>query len=174
MFSLNIKNTRRIINLKQVKTKTLTKNVLFTNLNLKELGCYYYNKHKNDDNDNLNINLNWKKLHRLNGPALIICTDVCICRWFFYGKLHRIDGPSAYNGNDELWFIRDIPHRLNGPAVIHTYGEPSRCWVIEGEIERIDGQASILLSENIIKWENGWEIPANLLLYTSLNMNLNI
>lgn len=52
---------------------------------------------------------------------------------FFYKKIHRLNGPAViyYDGRKE-WWVHGKRHRLNGPAIIYPDG--SRSWYKNGEL----------------------------------------
>jgi hypothetical protein len=59
------------------------------------------------------------KLHRTDGPALIINEHKHQCRvWYKNGKLHRDNGP-AFDSDlgTKIWYKNGLKHRTDGPAI---------------------------------------------------------
>ncbi len=76
-----------------------------------------------------------KKLHRENGPAIIVANASFV--WYWFGKLHRTDGPAVTRFRDgkiftELWFNNDELHRDDGPAIKHYDGTRDDEYWMEG------------------------------------------
>lgn len=72
-----------------------------------------------------------EQVHRKNGPAIIFVQNGEIEeRYFFRGRLHRLEGPahslklplygSRTNIEERAWYQFGVLHQSDGPAVIHT------------------------------------------------------
>lgn len=83
------------------------------------------------------------KLHRVDGPAYVICQDgeIIVEQWWINGNRHRVDGPAyvEYNNGEiirEEWWVNGKFHREGGPATVRyvnnrvVYEE----WYLDGEI----------------------------------------
>ena len=53
-------------------------------------------------------------------------------RWFFGGKLHKIDGPAIeYANGTKFWYVDGKRHRLDGPAGERSDG--TKFWFVDGK-----------------------------------------
>ena len=69
------------------------------------------------------------KLHRLDGPALILTTGPEV--WFKDGKQHREDGPAVIVHDSKAWWKDGKLHRTDGPAI--TGGIRKSQWYLENK-----------------------------------------
>jgi len=83
----------------------------------------------------------YSKLHRLNGPALIVHSSSRKNRkeWLVNGKRHRLNGPASEWYEAREWWVNDKRHRLDGPAIVCKDGDKE--WWVNGNLHRIDGPA---------------------------------
>jgi hypothetical protein len=134
-----------------------------------------YNKHIQKKNMNTGEVLSesfWldKKLHRLNGPALVKDGSKY---WYLNGELHRIDDPAIERADGtKRWYVNGKEHREDGPAVefangcyewhlngiLHRIGGPAihdsayDYWYVDGKRHRLDGPAVIKADGSSKKW----------------------
>lgn len=74
-----------------------------------------------------------RKLHRENGPAIILNNGTKV--WVKNGEWHREGGPAVeYADGSTIWMINDVKHRIDGPAVNFISG--TKEWWYNGK--RID------------------------------------
>jgi hypothetical protein len=51
--------------------------------------------------------------------------------WYLYGKIHRLDGPAVLLSNGVTqWWVDNKRHRTDGPAI--EYGDGDRSWWLHG------------------------------------------
>ncbi len=79
--------------------------------------------------------------HRTNGPALVY-NNGYRTEWWYLGMLHRVDGPAIKTSHEEMWYFYGNLHRWNGPAIEYSGGRKE--WRIGGLLHRTDGPALII------------------------------
>lgn len=94
------------------------------------------------------------KLHRLNGPAMVVTLlsefssqyEYTVQYWYVNGVLHRLDGPAVeWSHGHKEWWVNGVRHREDGPAYMSKCG---LCiWYFDGHKHRIDGPAEYTVTE---------------------------
>ena len=71
-------------------------------------------------------------------------------RWYFNGKIHRVNGPAVIRdyGREE-WYQNDLRHRVGGPAIVDPDG--TEIWCQNGLYHRLDGPA-LMRSDGTKEW----------------------
>ena len=132
--SFEIKNNEKFRIIRHCNNSTKSAEDWFTNLLLGQYHlsyeCYNWSE----------LWFKSNKLHRRDGPALIITTGSEF--WFINGELHRDDGPAViFGGGSKYWWKNGKLHRIDGPAGITEYG--TKYWYRNDKLHRIDGPAII-------------------------------
>lgn len=85
---------------------------------------------------NLNGDRRWyiargsKKLHRHNGPAVVLWRGTHL-EWWINGRPHRTDGPAVERPDGtRLWYYGGKEHRIDGPACVYADGR--KFWYVDG------------------------------------------
>jgi len=68
-------------------------------------------------------------------------------------KLHRLDGPALVVNNNKFWYRYGVLHRVDGPAIERACGSSS--WWLHGKRHRDGGPATICQSGKLEYWKKG-------------------